>query len=160
LILEKKYVKINSNEFLTDDGGGIAMHDKVVGTDLPAVAALAYLGDSRLSVYVRRMLIEHGLCKSGSLNEAALGYVTAEAQAAAYEKIKRHLTEMESDTFRRAFNSSHLNKPKRASSKDYRCATGFEAIIGMLSYVGDEDRINELLEAATTEEGERYDTED
>ena len=62
-----------------------------------------------------------------------------------FVRIEGHLTEDELGVFRRAFNSTHLNKPKRASGKDYRTATGFEAVIGMLSYLGDEERIEELL---------------
>ena len=121
------------------------MHENVNGAALPSVAALAYLGDSRHSLYVRRMLIERGLTKSGDLNREALSYVTAQAQAKAYERIADLLLPDEQGVFRRAQNSTHLNKPKRASGKDYRTATGFEAVIGMLSYLGDEERIEELL---------------
>jgi ribonuclease-3 family protein len=138
---------------------GESMEREVLGANLPSVGAMAYIGDSRHSLYVRKMLVKRGIAKSGELNSIALGYVTAEAQAAAYEKIKRHLTEMESDTFRRAFNSSHLNKPKRASSKDYRCATGFEAIIGMLEFLGDQERIEALMKIAYEEGDYKDDSE-
>ena len=124
------------------------MHDKVVGTALPAVAALAYLGDSRHSVYVRRMLIERGLCKSGELNEASLSYVTAEAQARMLRTIEGELLEDERDVYRRAANSGHLNRPKHSSAADYRAATGFEAVIGMLEWIGDTERLNYLLDLA------------
>ena len=135
------------------------MHEKISMGSLPPVLALAYLGDARHSLFVRTALVRRGIAKSGELNKLSLRYVTAEAQARAYTKIEGMLDEEEMNVFKRAFNSSHLNKPKRASGKDYRTATGFEAIIGMLSYVGDEDRINELLTVATAEEGENNDTE-
>ncbi len=123
--------------------------EKIVrGAELPSTSALAYIGDARHALYVRMMLVRRGVTKSGELNELALGYVTAEAQARAYERVKDMLTEAEGDVFRRAHNSSHLNKPKHASGKEYRTATGFEAIIGMLAWLGDEARINELLSAA------------
>ena len=99
---------------------------------LPTVSALAYLGDARHSLYVRAMLVERGLCKSGELNKAALDYVTAQRQAAMLDKIYPLLTEEERAVYRRASNSKHLNKPKHASGSDYRRATGFEAVIGML----------------------------
>ena len=127
------------------------MHDKITGASLPSVLALAYIGDARHSLYVRTMLVNRGISKSGELNELALGYVTAEAQARAYKKIEDKLTDDECEVFKRAFNSTHLNKPKRASGKDYRTATGFEAVIGMLSYIGDENRIVELLDVAHEE---------
>ena len=121
------------------------MHEKITGASLPSVSALSYVGDARHSLYVRTMLVKRGVSKSGELNELALGYVTAEAQAEAYAKIENLLLEDEREVFKRAYNSTHLNKPKRASGKDYRTATGFEAVIGMLSWLGDEDRVDMLL---------------
>ena len=127
------------------------MHEKTIGTALPSVAALAYLGDARHSLYVREMLVRRGISKSGELNKLSLGYVTAEAQAAMYRKIENLLEDDERDVFRRAANSTHLNCPKRASITDYRYATGFEAVIGMLHYLGDEQRLEELLDIAHKE---------
>ncbi len=113
--------------------------------------ALAYLGDARHSLYVREMLVRRGLARSGDLNREAQKYVTAEAQAAMYRRIEYMLLDDERDVFRRAANSSHLNRPKHASVADYRHATGFEAVIGMLHYIGDEERINEILTEAHKE---------
>ena len=124
------------------------MNDKILGTSLPSVAALAYLGDSRHALYVRRMLVLRGISKSGELNETALKYVTAEAQAEMMRKIENMLLDDERDVYRRAVNSGHLNKPKHASAADYRAATGFEAVIGMLEWIGDNERLTELLDAA------------
>lgn len=124
------------------------MHDRVLGSELPAVMALAYLGDSRHALYVRRMLVAEGISKSGELNEAALGYVTAEAQARMMRKIEPMLLEDELEVYRRAANSGHLNRPKHASAADYRAATGFEAVIGMLEWIGDTERLQLLLDTA------------
>ena len=130
------------------------MSEKISGAKLPSVGALSYLGDASHALFVRRMLIKTGLSKSGDLNKASLGYVTCEAQAKMYEKIKDLLTEDEIDVFRRASNSTHLNKPKHASGKDYRYATGFEAVIGMLEWLGEYERLNYLLEISHSEENE------
>lgn len=124
------------------------MHEKIIGGRLPAVGALSYLGDSVHSLYVRRMLVDKGLSKAADLNARALEYVTAEAQAAMYAKIEPLLLDDEREVFKRAFNSTHLNKPKRASSQDYRTASGFEAVLGMLYFIGDEERLSLLLDAA------------
>jgi ribonuclease-3 family protein len=131
------------------------MHEKIIGASLPSTQSLSYIGDARHSLFIRTMLVRGGLCKSGELNEQSLKYVTAEAQAKAFARIESMLGEDERDVFRRAYNSTHLNKPKRASGKDYRTATGFEAVIGMLSYIGDEERIEELLTAAHQSEGDQ-----
>ncbi len=135
------------------------MHDKIKGASLPSVASLAYIGDARHSLYIRTMLVKGGACKSGELNELSLQYVTASSQAKAFSRIEPMLAEDERDVFRRAYNSTHLNKPKKASGKDYRTATGFEAVIGMLSYIGDEDRIEELMKIAHEDGGLENDTE-
>ncbi len=124
------------------------MHEKVLGTSIPPVMALAFLGDSRHSLYVRRELVARGITKSGELNAAALKYVTCEAQAKMMRAIEPLLLEDERDTYKRAVNSGHLNKPKHASAADYRAATGFEALIGMLEWIGDEERLSELLSLA------------
>ena len=133
------------------------MHDRIVGAALPSVGALAYLGDAYHSLYVRRMLVMRGLTRSKDLNAEALRYITAENQAKMYKRIESLLLEDEREVYRRAFNSQHLNKPKHASGAEYRAATGFEAIVGMLYWIGDEKRLVELLEKAHTEE--KNDTE-
>ena len=135
------------------------MHDKIIGATLPSVQALSFLGDAVHSLYVRRMLIEAGHCKSGDLNVAAQMYVTAEAQANMMRRIKPILLEDELDVYRRASNSTHLNRPKHAKAADYRAASGFEALLGMLEWIGDRERLDEILKLAHAEDVEN-DTED
>ena len=127
------------------------MHEKIIGGRLPSVGALSYLGDSVHSLYVGRMLVGRGLSKAADLNRESLKYVTAEAQAACFSKIEPQLLEDEREVFKRAYNSTHLNKPKRASGQDYRTATGFEAVLGMLYYIEDEERLYMLLDIAHAE---------
>ena len=122
------------------------MHEKIIGASLPSVAALAYLGDAAYSLFVRRMLIEGGCERSGELNRLSLEYVTAERQASLMRRIEPMLVEDERDVFRRAANSTHLNRPRHASIADYRYATGFEAVLGMLVWIGDHERLNEILD--------------
>ena len=142
------------------------MHDKILCAALPSVQALSYLGDARHSLYVRRMLVERGISKSGGLNEASLEYVTAERQAQMMRKIEPLLMEDELGVYKRAANSGHLNRPRHSSAADYRAATGFEAVIGMLYWIGDEDRLMYLLDTAhqindnTTAEGQNGDKND
>ncbi len=118
---------------------------------LTSAQALAYLGDSVLEGLIRERLILKGYEKSGKLNAEALKYVTAVNQAKAYENIETFLTEKESEIFRRGKNSSHLNIPKSASPKEYKIATGFEAIFGYLRLCKNEERIVELFNQAYPE---------
>jgi len=127
------------------------MHDKIIGASLPSVQALAYLGDARHSLYVRHRLVAKGISKSGELNRESLKYVTAEAQAEMFRAVEHLLLDDERDVYRRAYNSGHLSKPKHASHADYRCATGFEAVIGMLHWIGDDERIELIFNEAHKE---------
>ena len=133
------------------------MHEKTIGASLPSVAALAYLGDAAYSLFVRRMLIEDGYERSGELNRLSLEYVTAERQAALMRRIEPMLVEDERDVFRRAANSTHLNRPRHASIADYRYATGFEAVLGMLVWIGDHERMDEILDFARRQDNDQKD---
>lgn len=124
------------------------MHEEILGTSLPSVMALAFLGDARHALYVRESLVRSGISKSKDLNKRAQEYVTAEAQAVMFRAIEPELMPDEADVARRAMNSGHLNRPKHASPGDYRSATAFEAVIGMLEYIGDGERLISLLELA------------
>ncbi len=134
------------------------MHEKILGAALPTVGALSYLGDAVHSLYVRRMLVARGISKAKDLNSLSLSYVTAGAQAHMYRRIEHLLLDDEREVFKRAANSKHLNKPKNADTQDYRTATGFEAVMGMLEYIGDKERLNMLLDEAHSEDTEN-DTE-
>ncbi len=127
------------------------MENSINLANLPSPLALAYLGDARHALFVRRMLVRRGITRSGELNRLSLEFVTAEAQARAFSLIEDRLTEDERAMFGYASNSSHLNKPKHASGKEYRAATGFEAVLGMLDYLGNDARIEELLTIACSE---------
>ena len=124
------------------------MQEKINHAALPSSAALAYLGDSVHSLYVREAVVRTRLSKSKDLHNAANAMVNAASQAELFRKIEDMLTEDERDVFRRAQNSKHLQKPKHMSIVDYRIATGFEALIGMLWWIGDRERLYELLDAA------------
>ncbi|MBQ8859086.1 MAG: ribonuclease III [Clostridia bacterium] len=129
-------------------------------SELPPVMALAFLGDAAHSLYIRRMLVARGIAKSGELNDAARPYVSAEGQAEQARRLLPHLTEEERDVYRRAHNSGHLNRPKHASGADYRAATGLEAVIGLLEYTGEADRLSALMKIATEETDTGEDTND
>ncbi len=124
----------------------------MVAKELPSVGALAFLGDGVHTLYIRRVLVKKGISHSGDLNREAVKYVSAPGQAEAFARIQPHLTEEEGDVFRRARNSTHIHTPKHLSGEVYRTATGFEAVLGMLSYTGNTQRIEELLGIAYEEQ--------
>ena len=67
-------------------------------------------------------------------------------------RIEPLLLDDERDLYKRAANSGHLNRPRHASAADYRAATGFEAVIGMLEWIGDQERLDLLLSEAHRED--------
>ena len=110
--------------------------------------ALAYLGDSVLELLVRQALVESGISSSKKLNEKALYFVSAPAQAVAVKKVIDLLTEEEAAYFKRGRNIGHPNTPKRSSVGEYRMATGFETLFGYLKLTGNDTRAAELFSIA------------
>lgn len=115
---------------------------------LPAVMALAYLGDAVYSLYVRRRLVEMGVSHAGDLNRLSLSFVTAPKQAETVARLLPLFTDFETDIYRRAYNHKGLGHPAHATYAEYRAATGFEAVLGALHFTGDEARLSYLLETA------------
>ncbi len=115
-------------------------------------AAQAYLGDAVLELCVRKRLVETGYTSSKRLNEHALEYVRAGAQARAMERILPALTEEEDAVFHRGRNAGHGQHPKGATVGEYRNATGMEALFGYLHMMKNEERIAELFALAYPKE--------
>ena len=114
--------------------------------ELPAVMALSYLGDAVYSLYVRKRLVRLGISHAKDLNRLSLDFVTAPRQAELSKKLLPLLTEEEIGVYRRACNHKGLSRPAHASYGEYRAATGFEAVLGALSYLGDDARLAYLLD--------------
>lgn len=113
------------------------------------ISSLAYLGDAVLEILVRRRVILDTSGTPGTHpSSRSLRYVTAKAQSAAVERIMPHLTEKETDIFKRGRNCVHSGVPKHATVAEYRRATGFECIFGYLDLIGDAARASELFEIA------------
>lgn len=113
--------------------------------------ALAYLGDAVLEILVRGALVESGISSSKKLNEKALLFVSAPAQAAAVKNILDILSEEEAAYFKRGRNIGHTNTPKHASVGEYRMATGLETLFGYLKMTDNEARAAYLFAIAYAE---------
>lgn len=113
--------------------------------------ALAYLGDCVIELKVRELLVDSGISGSGNLNRTSLLYVKASAQAEAMRKIMPMLTDDEALVFKRGRNMSGGNVPKSATVSEYRAATGMEVLFGYLHIQGNSARIDELFNAAYSE---------
>ena len=114
---------------------------------LPALT-LAYLGDTIYDLYVRTYLAETLCLKVRALHLESAKRVCAKGQAQAYYCIQSALTEEEQAAFRRGRNAHSATVPKHADVRDYRVATGLEALLGHLYLLGEDARIGELMRLA------------
>ncbi|WKY47320.1 ribonuclease III domain-containing protein [Eubacteriaceae bacterium ES3] len=105
--------------------------------------ALAYVGDSVFSNFVRLYLIGSDHQNVHFMTKASTCYVRADAQAYIIHSLKDELNEDELRIVKRGRNTrSHV--PKNAKICDYRYATGFEALVGYLYLTGAHDRLDWL----------------
>ena len=79
-----------------------------------------------------------------------IGYVKAKSQSAIMHVIEGELTDEEMYIFKRGRNAKSFTVPKNADVRDYRMATGFEALIGYLYLINNVERLEELLKKALT----------
>ena len=107
---------------------------------------LAYLGDAVYEVMVRAWLCVHGKLTPGRLHRAALDYVSAPRQAALLEKLLPHLTEEETQVYKRGRNANPHSHPRGATRREYQIATGLEALFGWLYLQGETERLNGLFD--------------
>ena len=112
--------------------------------------ALAYVGDAAYEVVVREKIIERFPKDAGRAHKAAVKYVSAAGQAKAARTMIEagFLTEDEERLLKRARNHRSMSRPQHADPKDYKYATGFEALIGYLHLMGRSGRIDEIVTEA------------
>lgn len=106
---------------------------------------LAYIGDAVYESYVRTYIMHNYRSKVSDLNKKGVSFVKASAQAQIVDFLKPHLTDAEWAVVTRGRNSKVSTPAKNANIKDYKMATGFEALIGLLHLKGDKDRLEELI---------------
>lgn len=112
--------------------------------------ALAYMGDSVYEVHIREYLINKGNYKVDRLHKSATKYVSAKAQSMIVKKLieSEFLTDEEFDVYKRGRNRHTNTLPKNTSPMTYKEATGFEALIGYLYMLGQNDRVLEIINKA------------
>ena len=113
---------------------------------------LAHLGDGVFELMVRSWLCLRGKSTGRGLHAAAVGYVSAPAQAQAVKRVMPMLTEEEETVYRRGRNAHVNSVPHSASLEEYHAATGLEALFGYLYLKGRTERLNELFETIMAEE--------
>lgn len=115
---------------------------------------LAFMGDAVFEIFVRRLIVTESNRPVNKLHRASSKLVCAEAQARMIKALKPHLTDKELEVYKRGRNAKSHTSAKNASIKDYRRATGFEALLGYLFLDGQKERADELMKRAVESERE------
>ena len=112
---------------------------------------LALIGDAVYELYIRNHILANNTSLSAhKMHVRAIGYVKAKSQSTIMHMIEEELTEDESYIFKRGRNAKSATVPKNADVRDYRMATGFEALVGYLHLIGNYERLNYILSKAMT----------
>ena len=109
---------------------------------------LAYLGDAYFELYIREKIINsHKNLDMNDIHKTIIGIVCAKNQSDLIQKLldKDILNEKEIEIFKSARNLHSNSKSKNSPIRDYRKATGLEALIGYL-YLNDKNRLSEILD--------------
>ena len=107
--------------------------------------ALAYIGDGIYDLVIRTLIVRHGSCQPNKLHKRTSAQVKASAQSALIDKLMDKLTEEELAVYKRGRNAKSYTMAKNATMKDYRKATGFEALMGYLYLQGETERLVSLV---------------
>ena len=107
--------------------------------------ALAFVGDAVFSLFIRERLVFTSDMKAGELNKKSIEEVKASSQAKFIQEIMPLLSEEEIAVYKRARNAKKGTRSKSATVAEYNASTGFEALIGYLYIIGEEERLNYLL---------------
>ena len=112
---------------------------------------LALIGDGVYELFIRNyILVNNSELNVHKIHVKAINYVKAKSQSTIMHEIEEELTEEEEYIFKRGRNAKSFTIPKNADVRDYKMATGFEALIGYLYLTDDNKRLEELLNKALT----------
>lgn len=109
---------------------------------------LAYIGDTVYDLFVRCKILEKGERPINDIHRDAISAVSAPAQARSVHNIEEYLSDEEKGILKWGRNAKSGHVPKNADAVDYRWATGFETLAGVLYLRGDIQRLEEILNLA------------
>lgn len=130
-----------------------ALHLKHVEAGEYSPLALAYIGDAVYELAIRTLVMNRGNMQVNKMHKKTANLVKADAQARFYLLLEEELTDAEKAAYRRGRNAKSFTMPKHATMKDYRMATGFEALMGYLYLSGRTERMVDLVALAMTKTG-------
>lgn len=118
---------------------------KDVDAGMYSPLVLAYVGDAVYEIMIRTKVVNGGNVQVNKLHKMSASLVKAETQAKMILALQEELTEEEISVYKRGRNAKSFSMAKNASMKDYRMATGFEALVGYLYLCERLERLAELV---------------
>lgn len=115
---------------------------------------LAYVGDAVYEIMIRTKVVNGGSVQVNKLHKHSAALVKAETQAKMVMALMEEFTEEEMAVYKRGRNAKSYTMAKNASMKDYRMATGFEALVGYLYLSENHQRLVELVSHGLSKLGE------
>lgn len=112
--------------------------------------ALAYMGDAVYEQAVREHLLRSGRVRPNVLHQEATRYVSAKAQAAILRKMMEadFLTAAEQAVMKRGRNAKSGSVPKNTDVQTYKNSSGFEAVLGYLYLIKEDERVRAFIARA------------
>ena len=112
---------------------------------------LALIGDGVYEIFIRNYILSNNIdLNAHKIHVKAIEYVKAKSQSLIMHKIEESLSEEEVYIFKRGRNAKSATVPKNANVRDYRMATGFEALIGYLYLTGKGERLESIFNEVVT----------
>lgn len=107
---------------------------------------LALIGDGVYEIFIRNYILSNNTSlNANKMHVKAIGYVKAKSQSIIMHELEALLNEDEMAVFKRGRNAKSPTVPKNADVRDYRMATGFEALVGYLYLSGNKERLQFVL---------------
>ena len=97
--------------------------------------------------YIRKHLVDQGICKVDLLQKESIKYVSAKGQSNYLEMMinDEFFSDEEMNVIKRARNNTSKTHPKNTDVITYKRATGLEALIGYLDLTNNKERIDEIM---------------
>lgn len=130
-----------------------AFHLKEVDAGMYSPLVLAYIGDAVYEILIRTKIVNGGSRQVNKLHKQSSELVKAATQAKILMALEEELTEEERAVYKRGRNAKSGTMAKNATMKDYRMATGFEALVGYLYLSEQLDRLVVLVSHGLTKIG-------
>lgn len=139
----------NSLDLLTEIRRYFPSEEKDIRTISPL--KLAYLGDAVFEIIIRTITLDKMNGPVKKLHKQTSSIVNAKSQSELMLAMIPHLSEEEHAAYKHGRNAKASSVAKHADIRDYRNATGLEALFGYLYLTGQMPRAIELLNLALAE---------